>query len=135
MSSNGRRDARILPPPARSSSSVRTLQQEITAKGLEPPTAPELVQLLEAENTQLRSDAQMAKVAAGSMANLALALAQIMADHGLLREGQDTIRVPRWVYQKIDGRTITVSPSGVTGEGDVIVRITERADSPKLEES
>jgi len=123
---NGRRDVRILAPTAQTKSRAGI-------PGQRPPTPEELCQLLSVENQELQAQIQQGKVAAGTMANLALCFAQMLVDHNVMQAGDRTVRVPRFVYERVDGMTITVSPEAIVAGGDVIVKIRERPEGPKVE--
>jgi hypothetical protein len=64
------------------------------------------------------------------MAAIALSFAQMLVDHGVMVAGDRTVRIPRDLYRRMHGCVITASTEAVTRDGDVVVHIRERADSP-----
>jgi hypothetical protein len=85
------------------------------------------------ENNELRRNAERHALAAGTMAAIALSFAQMLADHGIQVMGDRTVKIPRDLYRRMHGCQITASTEAVTRDGDVIVHIRERVDTPGWE--
>lgn len=97
------------------------------------PTPEELCRILSVENGQLRQNADRHALAAGTMANIALCFAQMLVDHGIQVKGDRTVEIPREMYERMQGCVITATTRAVTKDGDVLVHIRERANSPQIE--
>jgi hypothetical protein len=98
------------------------------------PTPEELCQILSVENIELRRNAERHALAAGTMAAIALSLAQMLEEEsGSYRAGDRIVRIPRDLYRRMHGCQITASTEAVTKDGDVLVHIRERVDSPGWE--
>ena len=122
ISNGGRKDVVIRPGPA----VVSALSKGVHRQDLRlQPTAEEENQILKAEMADLSVQVEQSRNALELFALACLCFIRIMTEKGILREGQDTVVLPCWMVNEMQGYSVTMTRP--TASDDVRLRIRERA--------
>lgn len=101
--------------------------------GMDTPTEQEITQAAIALAQAEYDEANVQKIAASTIATVAVALAYaIMSGEKLLtrsggRIGSEEVRIPRWIVDRVTGAKLGISE---TADRDVILRWRTRAERP-----
>lgn len=112
-------------PPIRGpkSFSVDDLRREMETYA--PPSPDEVARAAMTVAQDEHDEAERQKVAAATIATVTVALAGILHDAGLARDGE--VRIPRAIVDRWTGAKLGISE---TADGDVILRYRPRAERP-----